>query len=289
MLKLVDMAARSDFEAGPLLVSPARRIVRGPLGEIHLEPRIMQVLLLLLDADGRVVTRNEIFDKCWGGAMVGDDSLNRAIGGVRRIAIEVAPGAFEIETIPRTGYRMIGEVVDRVVDGALSATDATKPGLSRRHAISAGASAAAIGAAGGLWWLNRPEANPRVDALIARAEEAMRNGNQIDEGGNVPLLEEAVRIDPHNAKAWGLLALVRATGAEDSSPDQSAAIVHSAEEAAAKAHSIDPDESHALLALAFIESRVGGWPAFDVRLRQILSVDPRNTYALGALVALTQA
>ena len=65
----------------------------------------MQVLLRLLDSDGRVVTRSELFDECWGGAIVGDDSLNRAIAKIRRIVSEVAPGLFEIETIPRTGYR----------------------------------------------------------------------------------------------------------------------------------------------------------------------------------------
>src|SRR5687767_7786455 len=118
MLKMADLAARPDFEAGMLRVSPSRRIVSSPQGEIHLEPRIMQVFLLLLDAGGRVVTRNEIFDQCWGGAMVGDDSVNRAIAGVRRIATEVAPGAFEIETIPRTGYRLVGDILTEARPGA---------------------------------------------------------------------------------------------------------------------------------------------------------------------------
>ena len=290
MLKLADLAARPDFDAGALLVSPSRRIVRGPHGEIHLEPRIMQVFLLLLDAGGRVVTRNEIFDQCWGGAMVGDDSLNRAIAGVRRIATEVAPGAFEVETIPRTGYRMIGDILEPGGDnGPQSTADTAKPGLSRRLAIAAGVSAAALGGAAGLWWLNQPVADPRVEALIARAEQAMREGYQIDEGGNVQHLDEAIRINPDNAKAWGLLALVRANAADDVSPDQSASIVRAAEAAAAKARSLNSKEPHALLALAFIESGMRGWATFDSKLRYILSIDRQNAYALTALVALTQA
>src|SRR5687767_13294570 len=146
MLKMADLAARPDFEAGELLVSPARRIVRGPQGEIHLEPRIMQVFLLLLDAGGRVVTRNEIFEACWGGAMVGDDSVNRAIAGVRRIAAEVAPGAFEVETIPRTGYRMIGPM--------LASMDAEAPStaVSRRSVVGIGLATAAVATGGGAWW-----------------------------------------------------------------------------------------------------------------------------------------
>jgi TolB-like protein len=108
MLKLRDLPLRSDFAVGPVSVSPSRRRVKGPAGEVAVEPLIMQVFLLLLDADGCVVTRDELFNQCWGGVVVGDDSLNRAIGKVRRIASDVAPGLFEIETIPRTGYRLIG-------------------------------------------------------------------------------------------------------------------------------------------------------------------------------------
>lgn len=108
MLKLRDLAVRSDFRIGAMSVSPSRRLVEGPSGATSLEPLIMQVFLRLLDSRGCVVTRDELFDECWGGSIVGDDSLNRAIAGVRRIAAEVAPGLFEIETIPRTGYRLTG-------------------------------------------------------------------------------------------------------------------------------------------------------------------------------------
>jgi TolB-like protein len=108
MLKLRDLAIRSDFRIGPMSVSPSRRMVEGPRGAISLQPLVMQVFLRLLDSEGHVVTRDELFDECWGGAIVGDDSLNRAIAGVRRIANDAAPGLFEIETIPRTGYRLTG-------------------------------------------------------------------------------------------------------------------------------------------------------------------------------------
>src|SRR5690349_14717266 len=102
MLKLRDLAVQPDFQIGSLEISPSRRLVEGPHGQAYLEPLVMQVLLLLLDARGSVVTRNELFDQCWGAAAVGDDSLNRVIAGVRKILEEVAPGRLEIETIPRT-------------------------------------------------------------------------------------------------------------------------------------------------------------------------------------------
>ena len=111
MLKLSDLSLRPDFQLGPMLVGPARRLVQGPGGSAHVQPLIMQVFLMLVDARGQVVTRNELFDQVWGGVMVGDDSLNRAIGKVRQIGAQVAPGLFEIETIPRTGYRLTGQIL----------------------------------------------------------------------------------------------------------------------------------------------------------------------------------
>ena len=45
MLKLSDLALRPDFQIGPMLVSPSRRLVEGPGGFVHVEPLIMQVLL----------------------------------------------------------------------------------------------------------------------------------------------------------------------------------------------------------------------------------------------------
>ena len=146
-MKLQDLAARPDLELGSLSISPSRRLVQGPAGKANVEPLTMQVLLLLIDAGGKVVTRTELFDQCWGGDIVGDDSLNRAIGKVRRVGAEVAPGLFEIETIPRTGYRLTGEIVEHL-GGASGDSDETVPSsrMSRRVLVGGGAAAAlAIG------------------------------------------------------------------------------------------------------------------------------------------------
>src|SRR5437868_1332729 len=160
MLKLADLASRTDFNAGPLKVSPARRQIEGPAGSVNVEPIVMKVFLLLLDACSGVVTRDELFSNAWGGVYVGDDSLNRAIAQVRKIAAETAPGLFEIETIPRTGYRLIGPIVDALESSADSSGPPDTTSLTRRSAIGAGAAAAAMLGGAGLWWMTRPRADP---------------------------------------------------------------------------------------------------------------------------------
>lgn len=128
MLKLSDLAVRQNFTLGVLQVSPSRREIVGPVGVVHVEPLVMQVFLLLADAKGEVVTRKQIFDEIWGGSEVGDYSLNRTITMIRRIAAAVAPDAFRIESIPRTGYRLL---VDGLPERQDSSTRWWKPAFVR--------------------------------------------------------------------------------------------------------------------------------------------------------------
>lgn len=161
MLKLADLAMREDFSLGPLHVSPALRVVKGPAGEVHVEPLTMQVFLALVDAKGQVVTRNYLYDECWGGVNVGDYSLNRAITMVRRIAAEAAPGAFVIESIPRTGYRLL-------LDGSPKEVAASKR-LARIAAVI-GAIAIIVALAGFAWLLgSRNRADPTIALAPADA------------------------------------------------------------------------------------------------------------------------
>ena len=53
----------------------------------------MQVLVVLADAAGQVVTRETLFNRCWGGVYVGDDSLNRAVAAVRKRGRPSAAGS----------------------------------------------------------------------------------------------------------------------------------------------------------------------------------------------------
>lgn len=86
LLTTAELAARPDFELGAARVSPSMRTVSGPGGTVDVEPRVMQVLVVLSDAANHVVTRQTLFNRCWGSTQVGDDSLNRAVAAVRRIA-----------------------------------------------------------------------------------------------------------------------------------------------------------------------------------------------------------
>lgn len=298
MLKLRELALQPDFQLGPLEVSPSRRQVEGPAGKANIEPIVMQVLLVLLDGRGGVVTRDELFDQCWGSAIVGDDSLNRAVLKVRRVLEEVAPGQIEIETIPRTGYRLTGEILQSLVAEQFELPGDAPPrhsAISRRLLIGGGAAAAAAGVV--YWRLSRPSSDPHFDALMARGDEALRDGTAFEDwdiGSNrsqnmVALYEEAVRLQPDSAKAWGLLAYFRSSRADGASAEDSPRRVAEAQASIRRALELDTNEPNARVAIYLLEGRMLDWIARDRRLRQILATDPSNLLAMMELMPLVQA
>lgn len=103
----VDLAHEPQFELGRLVVTPAALSVAiGPAVQ-RLERRVMQVLVVLAHAAPDVISRTELNARVWGGRVVGDDAINRAIQTLRRVATDVPPPQpFTIETVPRIGYRL---------------------------------------------------------------------------------------------------------------------------------------------------------------------------------------
>ena len=100
----IDLSERSSFRLGKLHVEPLAREVHFDHRSERVEPLVMKVLVALAERRGEVVTRDELIDACWDGRIVGEDVVNRAILLLRRIA--KASGAFTIETVPKSGYRL---------------------------------------------------------------------------------------------------------------------------------------------------------------------------------------
>jgi DNA-binding winged helix-turn-helix (wHTH) protein len=274
------LSRRPDLRLGNALVRPSLRTIEGPDGSATLEPRVMRVLLALIDA-GAVLSRDELLEICWDGVIVSDDSVHRAIAELRREA-RAAGADFKVETIPRIGYRL---------DGA--ASEAAAPPmpirtLSRRMAIGGGAAAvAAVG--GGLWWYSRGRPDPRLADRIERGRQALRQGLPDSDAQGIDALREAVGIDPGSAEAWGMLALALRQAAENAAPDQVAGTVQECEAAGRRALAIDPREGNALTALATVRPAFGDWIGYEDRLRRVLAVAPDNVAAIDEMVVFLQS
>lgn len=154
----VDLAASPDFQLGPLLIQPSTLQVQAGETGRTIEPRVMQVLVALAGSRGSVVSRDSLVDACWGGRAVSEDAINRSIAKVRRLGEEF--DAFEIETIPRVGYRLTAP------DDAKR--PARRPIRSRRMLwVGLGILLIAMLAAGAIWyrWNGSAPQQPKVAVL----------------------------------------------------------------------------------------------------------------------------
>ncbi|MEZ0244768.1 MAG: transcriptional regulator, partial [Sphingomonas sp.] len=103
----IDLGDAQELRLGGVTVLPPLRTLRCADGsEQVIEPRVMQVLVALAEADGAIVTRDALTRRCWEGRIVGEDAINRVISRLRRSAGECG-GAFRIETVNKVGYRLV--------------------------------------------------------------------------------------------------------------------------------------------------------------------------------------
>ena len=72
--------AKEPFYVGRWLIQPRQNRIRGPEKVTRVEPKVMEVLMCLARRPGEVVTRDQLLEIVWAGV---------------------------IETIPKTGYRLI--------------------------------------------------------------------------------------------------------------------------------------------------------------------------------------
>jgi len=113
-VRAMNLAREHAVRLGGLSIDPAsRRVAHDDGREEFLEPRVMQVLVALLRAEGRILSRDELLSTCWPGVLVGEDALNRVMGRLRRLAAGVGAGAIRIETITKVGYRLVASDIDQ--------------------------------------------------------------------------------------------------------------------------------------------------------------------------------
>jgi TolB-like protein/DNA-binding winged helix-turn-helix (wHTH) protein/Flp pilus assembly protein TadD len=99
-----------SFRLGQWRVEPTAGALYRRGVKVHLQPKVMEVLLFLVRNRERVVLREEILDALWPDTYVADIALARSISQLRR-ALEDNRGApIYIETVPKKGYRIIAPV-----------------------------------------------------------------------------------------------------------------------------------------------------------------------------------
>jgi Tol biopolymer transport system component/DNA-binding winged helix-turn-helix (wHTH) protein len=141
-----------DFE----LDRRAGELLRGKV-RIRLQDQPLQILLMLLDKPGELVTREEIRNCLWPNDTVVefDHSIGTAIKKLRQALDDEAGSPRYVETIPRRGFRLIVPVVKSAVGSAAVVVDEAntpRPQAQPHAAVDSPAPTVAFPERRRRWW-----------------------------------------------------------------------------------------------------------------------------------------
>ena len=91
-------------------VHPASNELRRGDDTIQLEPKVMALLVHLVQNAGSMVSREQLFDAVWPGVVVSDDTLTQAVTKLRKAFGDNARQPRYIQTVPKRGYRLCAAV-----------------------------------------------------------------------------------------------------------------------------------------------------------------------------------
>src|SRR3954466_3517580 len=96
-----------SYEFGPFRLDAEQRLLFRDGRPVPLAPKVVETLLVLVESGGNLVTKDELMRRLWPNTFVEESNLTQNIFVLRRALNE---SASYIETVPRRGYRLAGEI-----------------------------------------------------------------------------------------------------------------------------------------------------------------------------------
>ncbi len=110
------LSEATPFQVAGYRVEPSLLRVYRDGSEARLEAKAMQVLMHLVEHAGQVVSRAELEQQLWPGRIVTEDAVTNAVAKLRRAFGDDAHHPRFIETVPKSGYRLVAEVTRTAPD-----------------------------------------------------------------------------------------------------------------------------------------------------------------------------
>ena len=157
-----------------------------------LEPKVFDTLLALVEAQGRLMSKEELLARVWPDTFVEEGSLARNISTLRKLLGEGTDRGRFIETIPRRGYRFVAKVrtADELDTSAVPPLETARAPLLSEMPAHAGARARvwawgaillAVATGVGTWYLTASHARASRAAAPVRSIAVLPLRNLSDE------------------------------------------------------------------------------------------------------------
>ena len=158
----------APFTVGDWLVDARANEMHRDAESVKLEPKVMRVLCFLASRPGSVVSREELESQAWPGMVVTSDALTNSIIKLRKAFGDDSRHPRYIETISKSGYRLVAEV-GRDAPAAPAPAPAVPP---PRRPLARVLILLLVVVVAGLWFVSTdhepPSPGPSTDAVDLR-------------------------------------------------------------------------------------------------------------------------
>src|SRR5437762_11682954 len=106
------------------LLDADRRELRRGAALVAAEPQTFDLLLYLIQNRQRVVSKDDLMAAVWSGRIVSESTLSSQINAVRHAVGDDGERQILVRTLPRKGFRYVGEVEEQCARERLPAGEA---------------------------------------------------------------------------------------------------------------------------------------------------------------------
>jgi TolB-like protein/DNA-binding winged helix-turn-helix (wHTH) protein/Tfp pilus assembly protein PilF len=106
----MDRQVNHLYEFGSFRLDPREHTLLRDGRPIPLRPKVFDMLLVLIENRGHLVDKEQLMNLVWQEQFVEEGNINKNISMLRRALGEGDDGQQFIETVPKRGYRFIGDV-----------------------------------------------------------------------------------------------------------------------------------------------------------------------------------
>ena len=200
----MDHPIKHLYEFGPFRLDAEERLLLRDAEVVPLTPKAFDLLLALVEQRGHLLGKEELLKTVWPDTFVEEANLASNISLIRKALGEGENGSRYIETVPKRGYRFVGDVRERK-ESALQTTE--DPPGSRNFTKDAGR------LAGGDLKTKPGEGLPSAEAVAFPRTQPSEPSDQ----PSASLAAASERIKRRERLAWivsavfGLVALISIT------------------------------------------------------------------------------
>lgn len=109
---------------GPFELDPAAFELRRDGKPLAIEPQVFELIVLLVQNRGRIVTRDELIDRVWSGRIVSEATISSRIKAARQALGDDGSKQELIKTIHGRGFRFVADVRPEPPGGGATNTGA---------------------------------------------------------------------------------------------------------------------------------------------------------------------